>query len=329
MNINDQYLTPDERARKATPANFPDGTFSSPEALAKFTGAPPTRGKYDSRSVRSGQPLGAYDGSASQRGIGSSGVYNREAVAPTSYQLPPEQPTNLNPNGFPVYPGFKEPPQYRANSGANWTKDAFDRMNEVSKYREALAQQEALRKSGAVKSGVDEYGNPQYRYAAPKGIRKDPVLRATEERPKSSVIPKPMSNNKVSPVKPKPLDKLDQLTQDTKLDQLTQDTRDIYGNKVKLDDILIRGGMGGKQGSNSGSAPGMQFRMINDRIVAIKPDPASASDPDGNSILMGSKSGSRRPKTEIRNGMLYSDFGGQTGGKMSLVSPLKRESGMR
>jgi len=285
---------------------FPDGTFSSPEALAKFTVAPPTRGKYDSRLV-SGQPLGVYDGSAKQQGIGSSGVYNREAVAPTSYQLPPEQPTNLNPNGFPIYPGFKEPPQYRANLGANWTKDAFDRMNEVSKYRESLAQQEALRKSGAVKSGVDEYGNPQYRYAAPKGIRKDPVLRATEERPKS-------------PVKPKPLDKLD---------QLTQDTRDIYGNKVKLDDILIRGGMGGKQGSNSVSAPGKQFRMINDRIVAIKPDPASASDPDGNSILMGSKGGSRRPKTEIRNGMLYSDFGGQTGGKMSLVSPLKRESGMR
>lgn len=80
-----------------------------------------------------------------------------------------ETAKNLNPNGLPVNPGYKAPPEYWAKSGAGWTKEAFDAMNAVNKFRADLEHQEALRKSGGVKVGVDEYGNPKY--AMPAGAR--------------------------------------------------------------------------------------------------------------------------------------------------------------
>lgn len=109
---------------------------------------------------------------------------------------------------------YKEPPEFRANAGANWTKEAFDSMNAVNKYRADLAQQENMRRAGGIEIGKDEYGNPKYAMPVPKQAQQQ------------------------SKTKP-----------ETQLKLKSAPARDMYGNEVKLDDMVLSGGMKGKLGS--------------------------------------------------------------------------------
>ena len=136
--------------------------------------------------------------------------YAKEEMASTNYRPPSEGASNLNPNGFPVYAGYKAPPEYYAKSGEGWTKDAFDKMNAVNKYRADLAQQEAMQKSGGVKVGVDEYGNPKYAMSAGKVFSGAKQNKQRTDTPASTIAP----------------------------------YRDMQGYPVKLDDMYISGGLG-------------------------------------------------------------------------------------
>jgi hypothetical protein len=105
-----------------------------------------------------------------------------------------------------------------------------------------------------------------------------------------------------------PLDRLDQITQ----------ARDIFGNEIQTADMLVSGGVKLQKNQRADMGPkdfgGLQFRNVG-----------------GQTKVVGGRRSSppQSEKTMVRNGMLYSDFGGQLGGKMGLVAAPKKDSGMR